>query len=308
MRALLGHRESTRSLAYAPDGKTLASGGADRQVKLWALPAGTAETINWLGTTYVHSLVFTPDGRTLAWSDGGGAVIWDVQDSGFVSWMRLENLGTLSGLSIHPDGEQLAGAYNRFHNGNPRTGAACCWTWRDGLFLHPHWESLPENLRPGMLSNVWGVAFAPDGQALAVSMSGGVLIIDWPAGTLRGGLRRGARYLAFAPDGSRLAGAPLASQVLLWDAPTQPEKASAPHVLRGHRRQVKAMAFSPDGTLLATGGLDETVILWDVANCRERAHYDWQVGAVYALAFAPDGMTLAVGGEKGIVICDIDPV
>jgi WD40 repeat protein len=235
--------------------------------------------------------------------------VWDVQARQV--WRTLNaRSGNVTRLVIHPDGRAVAAVVCTYRTGSPRPGEVRCWDMPSHQVLHEGWPALPEVYRRGMDVNVWSVAFSPDGTLLAVGESGGVLLVNWPAGDLLGVLDRGARSLAFSPDGRRLAGVPQGIQVFLWDVPPDPQAKALqkPQVLRGHKRGLKALAFAPDGATLATGGLDETVILWDVASGCERASYDWKVGAVYALAFAPDGMTLAVGGEKGIVICDIDPL
>ena len=76
--ALKGHSREIVSIAISPDGKTLASRGADA-VKVWDL-AGGAEVASFPtdGSDFA-SVAFAPDGATLATDRGGmGAVAWDV--------------------------------------------------------------------------------------------------------------------------------------------------------------------------------------------------------------------------------------
>ena len=63
---LPGHAVGIGPLAFTPDGKTLASAGADRTVKLWDIATGEELLTLAEFSGPVVGLRFSPDGRTLA--------------------------------------------------------------------------------------------------------------------------------------------------------------------------------------------------------------------------------------------------
>jgi WD40 repeat protein len=74
---LEGHASDVNSVAFSPDGKTLASGGGDYTVKLWDVET-RQELAALTGHNYrVWSVAFSPDGKTLASGSGDNTVkLW----------------------------------------------------------------------------------------------------------------------------------------------------------------------------------------------------------------------------------------
>ena len=79
IRRCQGHQGGVSSVAYSPDGKTLASGSADKTMRLWDVATGK-EIRRFQGHQgAVLSVAYSPDGKTLAsGSDDQTVRLWDV--------------------------------------------------------------------------------------------------------------------------------------------------------------------------------------------------------------------------------------
>ena len=64
---LKGHIGQIWSIAFSPDGKTLASGGQDHSIRLWNV--NTGQQIRKITRRRVNGVAFSPDGKTLACGD-----------------------------------------------------------------------------------------------------------------------------------------------------------------------------------------------------------------------------------------------
>ncbi len=74
---LRGHNAEIWCVAYAPDGKTLATGSDDFTVKLWDVVTGDERLTLWGQTARVAAVGFSPDGRALASGSLDGTVrLW----------------------------------------------------------------------------------------------------------------------------------------------------------------------------------------------------------------------------------------
>jgi tricorn protease-like protein len=198
---LRGHQSTVWSVAYAPDGKTLASTSVDKTVRVWDVASGKERLVLEGHQDPVRCVVYAPDGKTLAsGSDDRTVRLWDVATG--KELRRLEgHRGGVQSVAYAPDGKILASC------GNDKT--VRLWDVATGKELQRFdWPK------------AHSVAYSSDGKTLAVANSNGTVQL-WEVATgkeirsLAG--HKGLVLSAwFSPDGKTLASASADGTALIW--------------------------------------------------------------------------------------------
>jgi RNA polymerase sigma factor (sigma-70 family) len=316
-------------LAFAPDGKTLASAGLDGFIHIWDATTGkelrrisNVSSPDHVGGDYVRSLAFAPDGKTLA---GAGlnspTCLWNAATGEEIH--RFGGYQHRAGWALFsPDGKMLAygGGWNlagddpvicladaargqelqRFvgHEGKvdrvafSAEGKALVSSGHDGTIRL--WD-----VATGKELHRWGgerFALSPDGKVLAFSAKDRVIhLSDTTTGKeLRQweGALGEFQSLLFSPDGRILAVAGYANKWLgAWDVATGKALLAAP--LGGKREEVNCILFASSGPTLLSGHADGSVRVWDLTMESPARRFQAHEEGVLRMALSPDGRTLA---------------
>ena len=90
MLSLRGHSAAVTSIAFSPDGHTLASGSDDHTVRLWDLSTGKQKSVLQGAMDAVVSVAFTPDGHLLTRSLDGTVSFWDINSGMLLRKLQLK--------------------------------------------------------------------------------------------------------------------------------------------------------------------------------------------------------------------------
>jgi WD40 repeat protein len=301
---LIGHTGRVESVAFHPDGHTLASGG-DVTVRLWDLATRQTTTV-LTGETDVHSVAFSPDGHTLAVSTPRDQTVslWTIATGQVTALAGAA--GPIQSVAFSPDGRTLASTETQLREpGQVRSAADFTTTVTVRLRDLATGQSTTLASLPGRYSGKV-LAFHPSGHTLTASagFNGDIQLLDLATGevTVLAGHTSPIEAAAFSPDGHTLATGSSDKTVRLWDLATGQVTATLTH----HSGFVVSVAFSPDGHTLAaaTGDL---VQLWDVATGQATATLFGHTEHVWPVAFSPDGHTLASGSmDKTVRLWTLD--
>jgi WD40 repeat protein len=274
---------SVFSVAFSPDGETLAYGADGGLLWFWSLRQHAEFQTLSRHAGEAWCAAFAPDGRLLAsGSDDHTVKLWDPK--------AAEEKATLAGhtslvaaVAFSPDGRTLATA------GFDQT-----------IKLWDVASRREQCTLTGHEAPIRSLAFYAGGKLLvSVGDDRTVKIWDADAGRLETTLQGHEdkiRTLAFDARSGRFFTGDNDGVVKLWDVKTQA-------LVRSWKEadEVQSLAVTPDGNLLAAGSKEGLIRLYSMPDGRLLHTLETGEGAARSLAFSPDGRTLASGGEDRAV-------
>jgi WD40 repeat protein len=321
---LTGHSDTVNSVAFSPDGQTLASASNDRTIKLWDLQSKKEIATLTGHSNTVNSVTFSPDGRTLASASNDRTIkLWDLQNKKEIVTLTGHNR-EISKVVFSSDGQILA-------SGSKIEDTIKLWK----VPIPKESNHKPVPIVGDLFSRLWNMqshnfiasfedepftdisGFSADGQTLAIndSYSNQIIMWDW---------RRNKKVIStltgvddwssvtFSPDGksvvvNRFNHEVNNRQLSIRDLSSKNVSAI---LANSCGEKHTSVAFSSDSKMLAWStrrGGNTMIRLWDVQNQKQRGSF--LIGEGYtsdSLVFSPDGKMLALGTNNNITLTPID--
>ncbi|CAE6457339.1 unnamed protein product, partial [Rhizoctonia solani] len=296
-----GHTNTVTSVAYSPDGKSVASGSRDNTIRIWDAqsPSLIGEPLTGHSDS-IYSVSYSPLGNVIAsGSDDKTIRIWDVN-----THRRLGN--PIKGdhwfysVAFSPDAKLIASGCGGYSSPGPSACSVQLWDVQN--------MTSAANPFKGHIKLVNSVKFSPDGtRVVSGSNDNTIRVWDVEHGTAVVGPLEGhtnwVLSVAVSPDGSQIVSCSVDKTIQLWDTRSG---RTIGNPYEGHTSWVNSVAFSPRGTFVASGGSDKTVRVWDIRTGRQVQLYEEHTGDVDSVAFSPCGQYIASGSnDKKMIIRNI---
>ena len=243
----LSLESSIRSIAYSPDGETLACGTYDKTIVLWNVSEWKKRAVLEGHTNGISSVVFSPDGQVLASGSWNGRIrLWNPHTGEHLKTFK-KHASSVSTVLFSPNGQILASTEDdttiRF------------WNVATGELLRTIETET---------NDVYSIDFSPDSTTLVTADDTGQIKF-WDVTTgkqkIMPHLKEKGYYVVLSPDGTTLASVGIGN-ISLWDVAT----GKLLKTLTGHIGDINSIVFSSDGKTLVSGGRGSTVILWDLTE------------------------------------------
>ena len=311
---ITGHRDWLATSAFSPDGTKLVSIGAestmvvgfgrvifpDSLIRLTDISTGR-EVATLKDKTGASNLVFSSDGKTVAFSNHGEIRLWDTETGSVLNMSpsdpknnfpeRLEP--EISTLVFSPDGKKLVSG--------TMDGNIQMWDTETGIGLVSFTERDPDDVKYGVKEAaeadrdatvvttispdatatyrepITVLAFSPNGKLLAAGTHKQIRLWNMGVGNWGKGISsinnreegkavfQGSQALVFSPDNKTLINGDGNGKLQLWDITTGNELIA----LNGHTEGVETLQFPANGNTLVSAAQDGTILLWDWNEIRK---------------------------------------
>ncbi|KAL5526090.1 hypothetical protein ACEPAG_7428 [Sanghuangporus baumii] len=296
------------SLAFSADVKRVVLAGYG--ISIWDVDSGQRIWGPFEGhTTWITSVIFTPDGKRVISASKDSIRIWDVDGSTEIASGGFEaHTDTIRSVAYSADGKRIVSGSD--------DNTIRVWDADSGKHLTGPFK--------GHTDGVLSVSFSPDGKrVLSGSEDGTIRIWNAESGELLAGpfeahvegagcTRTGddgehstethrcpVYSVAFSPNGKHLVSPSCNNTICIRNAD------SGRLVLgpfKGHTGRVNSVGYSPDGKRVVSGSRNTTICIWDADSGKLVLDpLEGHTAPVLSVAFSPNGKRVASGSRDNTI-------
>ncbi|TME00384.1 MAG: hypothetical protein E6I80_25985 [Chloroflexi bacterium] len=293
------HSAAVLNIAWSPDGKKIASAGADKTIHIWNATSKNPTFIYRNHTKPVSSVAWSPDGsRIVSGSWDTTVQVWNVQTGRKLLTYRGFSR-EVSAVAWSPDGKYIASAsWDATVQVRQAESGSRLFTY-SGHTSPVHAVAWSPTISSSPSASGWRIASASGADANA-DVDNTVQI--WNALTGDNPLIFRDHYyfvnaVAWSSDGKKIASASADTNVQVWNV------ATGGNILtyRGHSSKVNSVAWSPNGTRIASASDDRTVQIWDATTGETIFTYRGHTKEISSVAWSPNGTRIASAGYDATV-------
>jgi WD40 repeat protein len=282
---LSGHKDGVSSVAFSPNGKTIASAGYDNTIRVWNSSNGHFIRELKGHTNWVNSVVFSPDSKIIAsgsrdntirlWSSGSGRLIRIIK--GHINWVNS--------VVFSPDSKIIASCGD--------DNAIQLWNSSNGVLIYKFFGHTT--------NSILDLAFSPDGKTIASAGTDKTIRLwDLSSKSIIKILKGHENYvnsIFFSPNGKTIASSSWDNTIRLWNLRDK----SLIRVLKSREKTISSVIFSHDGRIIAASSDNGAIQFWKSTDGSFFRVLKGHNDAVSDLTFSPDDKTVASSSIDGTI-------
>ncbi|KAF7489069.1 Notchless -like protein 1 [Sarcoptes scabiei] len=316
--SISGHTDAIVSIAFSPDGSSLASGSGDTTVRFWNVLTETPLQTCQSHKSWVLAISWSPDGERLVSGDKTGIIyIWNTKSHKQIGCLKAHKqwINSLAWEPYHSNVEcrRMASASKDgqvivwdtilqkilFHlNGHTQSVSCVKWGGTKLIYTASHDRTIKVwSAEKGILCRTLeGHAHWVNTLALSTEYMMRIGYFD-PASKFSNGMSEEAKrnvalkqYEKVRLQNERLVSGSDDFTLFLWEPESKKKFICR---MTGHQQLINDVKFSPDGLFIASASFDKSIKLWNGHSGKYITTFRGHVKAVYQIAWSADCRLLA---------------
>ena len=269
------HFEKVRCLAISPDGKMLASGSNDFEIKLWDLT--TFELIKKLvgHALKVTCIQFKPESNCLVSGSADNTIrVWDLT-SGIELHKKKANRAITS-IGFYKDENQIFGVFSL------QDPLLRIWDFKEDKFSFK-FPPAPSDINCLAVMKNGSKCFGGTDKKISVYDLHDFEMLDAIEGH-----DKPVKALVISDISNKLFSGGMDNLIKIWDL----EDNTLIATLRGHSMGINDLVVNDEGSNLFSASKDKTICMWDIQNKKKLSVFEGSEGPVESLLLTSNQKTL----------------